>query len=271
MSQLSKIQHSMMWAHLQELYDTRELLFTWARRDFRVRYSQSVLGAAWAILQPLSLMVIFSIIFSIFLKVPTDDTPYPIFVYVALLPWTFFSGALSLAIPSLVNNMNLVSKIYFPREILPLSSILVGLIDFLIACSIFVVMILVFGVRVGPAVLFTPLILAIQILLMFGISLGASAVNVFFRDIRFIIPLTLQLWMYISPVIYPVSVIHEWLRQFYLLNPMAVIIDSYRRAILHNQAPDWMWLGYATLVTLVVVLGAYRYFKQVEKEFADLI
>jgi len=260
-----------MFAHLKELYETRELLLTWTRRDFRVRYSQSVLGAAWAILQPLALMVIFSLIFSVFLKVPTDGIPYPIFAYSALLPWTLFSNSLSFAIPSLVNNMNLVSKIYFPREILPLSAILVGLADFLIASSIFIVMLVVYRVDVGWAVLLVPVVLAVQILLMFGISLLAAAVNVFYRDIRFIIPLTLQLWMYVSPVIYPVSAIPEWLRPFYFLNPMAAILDAYRRVLLLKQMPDWGSLGLATLISLLLTVLAYRYFKHAEREFADLI
>lgn len=260
-----------MFAHLKELYETRELLLTWTRRDFRVRYSQSVLGAAWAILQPLALMVIFSLIFSVFLKVPTDGIPYPIFAYAALLPWTLFSNSLSFAIPSLVNNMNLVSKIYFPREILPLSAILVGLADFLIASSIFIVMLVVYRVAVGWAVLLVPVVLAVQILLMFGISLLAAAVNVFYRDIRFIIPLALQLWMYVSPVIYPVSAIPERLRPFYFLNPMAAILDAYRRVLLLKQMPDWGSLGLATLISLLLTVLAYRYFKRAEREFADLI
>ena len=260
-----------MITQLKELYETRELLLTWTRRDFRVRYSQSVLGAAWAILQPLALMVIFSLIFSVFLKVPTDGIPYPIFAYSALLPWTLFSNSLSFAIPSLVNNMNLVSKIYFPREILPLSAILVGLADFLIASSIFIVMLVVYRVDVGWVVLLIPVVLAVQILLMFGIGLLAAAVNVFYRDIRFIIPLSLQLWMYVSPVIYPVSAIPERWRPFYFLNPMAAILDAYRRVLLLKQMPDWGPLGLAALISLLLTVLAYRYFKRAERQFADLI
>jgi lipopolysaccharide transport system permease protein len=249
----------------------RELLFTWAMRDFKVRYSQSVLGAAWAILQPLSLMVIFSVIFSVFIKVPTDGVPYPVFAYTALLPWTFFANSLSFAIPSLVNNMNLVSRIYFPREILPLSAILVSFIDFLIAYSIFVIMLLVYRVQVGPAILLVPLVLLIQIVLTFGISLLAAAVNVFFRDIRFVIPLALQIWMYLSPIIYPVNLVPARFRPIYFLNPMAVLIDTYRRIVLLNQSPDWPYLCLATLLSGLLITFAYRYFKRAEREFADLI
>ena len=240
-------------------------------RDFKVRYSQSALGAAWAILQPLSLMVVYSVIFSVFIKVPTDGIPYPIFAYTALLPWGLFSNSLSFAIPSLVNNMNLVSKIHFPREILPLSAILVGLVDFLIASSIFVFMLLIYRISIGPAILLVPLVLTIQVILIFGISLLASAINVFYRDVRFVIPLALQIWMYLSPIIYPSNLVPERLRPIYFLNPMAVLIDTYRRTILLNQMPNWPYLGLAALLSSLLTIFAYRYFKRAEREFADLI
>jgi lipopolysaccharide transport system permease protein len=260
-----------MSAYVTELMQARELLFTWAMRDFKVRYSQSVLGAAWAILQPLSLMVIFSVIFSVFIKVPTDGVPYPVFAYTALLPWTFFANSLSLAIPSLVTNMNLVSKIYFPREVLPLSAIMVGFVDFLTASSIFMLMLLFYRIPIGLAILLVPLVLLIQVILTFGISLLASAIMVFYRDVRFVIPLALQIWMYLSPIIYPVNLVPARFRPIYFLNPMAVLIDTYRRIILFNQMPDWLYLGLATLVSVSLTIFAYRYFKRAEREFADLI
>lgn len=260
-----------MTANLSELVEARELLYTWTLRDFKVRYSQSVLGAAWAILQPLSLMLIFSVVFSLFLKVPTDGIPYPVFAYTALLPWTFFANSLSLAIPSLVTNMNLVGKIYFPREILPLSAILVSFIDFLIASSIFVLMLIYYRIPVGPTILFVPLVLLIQIILTFGISLLASATMVFYRDVRFVIPLAIQIWMYLSPIIYPVAVVPERFRALYFLNPMAVLIDTYRRVILFNQMPDWPYLGLTTILSSLLIIITYQYFKRAEREFADLI
>ena len=260
-----------MSAYLTELVGARELLFTWAMRDFKVRYSQSILGAAWAILQPLSLMVVYSVIFSVFIRVPTDGIPYPVFAYTAVLPWSFFANSLNFAIPSLVSNMNLVSKIHFPREILPLSAIMVCMVDFLIASSIFVLMLLFYRVAVGPAILLVPLVLLIQVILTFGISLLASAGNVFFRDVRFVIPLALQIWMYLTPIIYPVNLVPERFRPFYLLNPMAVLIDTYRRTILFNQMPDWPYLGLAALVSVSLTIVTYRYFKRAEREFADAI
>jgi lipopolysaccharide transport system permease protein len=260
-----------MLAYLTELVGARELLFTWTMRDFKVRYSQSILGAAWAVLQPLSLMVIFSVIFSVFVKVPTEGMPYPVFAYTALLPWTLFANSLNSAIPSLVSNMNLVSKIYFPRETLPLSAIIVSFIDFLIGISILVLLMVVYRVSVGPTVLLVPLILLIQMTLTFGISLAGAAMNVFYRDIRFVIPLTLQIWMYLSPVFYSVSVVPERLRPIYFLNPMATLINSYRRVVLLNQAPNWPYLGLAAVVACSLTLLAYRYFKRAEMKFADLI
>ena len=256
---------------LAELAQSHELLFTWTVRDFKVRYQQSVLGAAWAILQPLSLMLVFSVIFSVFVKVPTDGVPYPIFAYTALLPWTLLANSLSFAIPSLVANLNLVSKIYFPKEVLPLSAILVSLLDFLIAASIFVLMLLYYRLTVGPTLLLVPVLLVIQLVFMFGVSLLGSALIVFYRDVRFVIPLGLQLWMYASPVIYPVTVVPAWLRPLYFLNPMAVLIDSYRRVVLLRQMPDWPYLGLAALVSLLVAVVGYVYFKHAEREFADVI
>jgi len=264
-------QNGDMLTYLKELFAARELFYTWARREFRVRYSQSFLGAAWAILQPLALMVVYSLIFSVFIRVPTDGMPYPIFAYAALLPWTFFANSLTFAIPSLVNNMNLVSKIYFPREILPLAAIVVCFIDFLIAGSLFVVMMFIYRIPVGPSLLLMPLILLVQVILTFGVSLVASAVNVFYRDVRFVVPLALQVWMYLSPVIHPVSQIPERYRSLYLLNPMAALVDSYRRITLFREWPDWPHLGLAALVSVLVAVLAYGYFKRAESQFADLI
>ncbi len=208
------LEHENKPSALKELYEARELLSTWTRREFRVRYSQSLLGAAWAVLQPVALMFIFSLVFGLILKVPTDGVPYPVFSFTASLPWTFFASSLTFAIPTLVNNMGLVSKIYFPREILPLSATLVCLIDFAIGALMFIPLLLFYQVHIGPAILLLPVLIIIQVIFSYGISLFASAVNVFFRDVRFIIPLALQIWMYISPVIYSANQIPEHLRSF---------------------------------------------------------
>lgn len=257
--------------HLVELYKARELLYSWTFREFRVRYSQSVIGAAWAVLQPLVLMLIFSVVFSLVLGIDTGGIPYPIFSYVGTLPWTLFATSITFAVPSLVSNMNLVSKIYFPREVLPLSSILVALVDFVIAAALLIPMLLLYHIPLTWMVLFVPLILLVQTILTTGISLFASAVNVFYRDVRFVVPLALQVWMYLSPVIYPASNVPEQWRTLYFLNPMAAIIDSYRRVILMGQMPDWPYLGLSAAVSLATLVLGYRYFKRAERQFADLI
>ena len=256
---------------LSGLFAYRELLINWTLRMIKVRYKQSLLGMAWAILQPLSLTMIFTVVFTFFARIPTEGIPYPIFAYAALVPWTFFANALSFAVPSLVSNMDLLTKIYFPREIFPLASILASCFDFMVASVIFVGMMFYYSVSPNHLFLLVPLIFAVQTALTVRIALFASAINVFYRDIRFVIPLAMQLWMYASPVIYPVSAVPEKWRPLYLLNPMAPIIDSYRRVILQGQMPNWHYLGLAALISVVLLISAYQYFKRVEMEFADII
>jgi len=260
-----------MLTHLRELADAHELLYSWTLRDFKVRYSQSLLGAAWAILQPLSLMIVFSLIFTLFIRVPTDGVPYPVFAYTALLVWTFFANSLSMAMPSLVNNINLVSKIYFPREILPIAANLVSMIDFVIAALTLALLMMIYKIAIGWAIVFLPLLIIIQVVFTLGVSLAISAINVFYRDVRFVIPLALQIWMYLSPVIYPASLVPERLQPLYFLNPMATLIESYRRVIFFNQPPDWLYLGITTVITIAVTIVSYHYFKRAERLFADLI
>ena len=260
-----------MLSHFRELLRYRELLLAWTRREIKVRYKQSVLGVAWAILQPFSMMVIFTVIFSFFVKIPTDGVPYPIFAYSALLPWTFFASSLSFAVPSLVNNMNLVTKIYFPREIFPLAAIIASFVDFLVASVIFIGMMIFYRVPLSLTLLLVPLIVLIQIILTVGVVLFASALNVFYRDVRFVIPLGVQLWMYATPIIYPLSLVPERLKPFYMLNPMVGVIDSYRKVILSGQWPDFSSLGLAAAISVALFLGAYWYFKNAEMEFADVI
>lgn len=260
-----------MITHLKTLYKFRELLWMWTVRDIKVRYKQSVLGAAWAILQPLSLTAIFTVVFSHLARVPTDGIPYPVFAYTALLPWTLLSTAISFAAPSLVNNMQLVTKIYFPKEILPLASVGVAVVDFAVAILVFVGMMLLYQVPLRSTFLWVILILAIQIALMVGVSLLAASVNVFYRDIRFVVPLALQLWLYASPVIYPASLVPGQFRLLYMVNPMAGLIESYRRTLLQGQAPVGIELILAGAVSLLLCTLGYLYFKRVEPEFADII
>jgi lipopolysaccharide transport system permease protein len=256
---------------LTELLQYRDLLWLWTLREVQVRYKQSLLGVAWAILQPLALTVIFTVVFSRLVKVDTGDIPYPIFAYVALVPWTFFATSLSFGIASLVNNMNLVTKIYFPREILPLASIGAALLDFLIAALIVGGMMIAYRVPVGVNALWVLPLLGVQITLSVGVVLIGAAVLVFFRDMRFVIPLLVQVWMYASPIIYPVDLVPERLQNLYFLNPMAGVIDGYRRALLLNQPPRLDALALGLAVSAVLLALGYWFFKRSEPLFADLI
>lgn len=258
-------------ANLRLLWRYRELLYSWTRRDIQVRYKQSVLGAAWAFLQPLSLMAAFSLIFTLVIEMPTDGVPYPLFSYCALLPWTFFSTAISFGAASLTNNMNLVTKVYFPREILPLGSIGAAFVDFLVASTIFAGLMVIYRQPVSWTVIWVPVLLAIQIMLMTGVILLTSALMVFYRDFRFVVPLGVQLWMYASPIIYPMNLIPEKLMPVYLLNPMAGLIDAYRRVLLFGQNPDPYALGVSLVISLALFIFGYLYFKKSEWQFADLI
>jgi lipopolysaccharide transport system permease protein len=260
-----------MLADLRILFHYRELLWMWILREIRVRYKQSILGAAWAILQPLSMMIIFTLVFSLLAKVPTDGIPYPIFSYSAVLPWTFFATSISLGVPSLVNNLNLVTKTYFPREILPLGAIGAGFLDLVIASTIFLIMFLIYRMPLTWALLWLPLILALQVMLMIGVALLGAAVNVLYRDVRFVVPLGLQLWLYASPVIYSVSLVPENLRPLYMLNPMAGIIDAYRQVLLYGEPPNGLYLGLSAAVAVVMFVAGYWVFKRLEVIFADII
>jgi lipopolysaccharide transport system permease protein len=257
--------------HIRTLFSYRYLLWMWTLREIKVRYKQSVLGGAWAVLQPLSLAIIFTVVFSLFARVPTDGVPYPIFSYTALVPWMFLATAISFAVPSLVNNMNLVTKAHFPREVLPIGVIAAALVDFCIASVIFVFMMIIFGMPFYWTLAWVPFLVFTQIILILGVTLLGSATNVFFRDIRFIIPLGIQVWLYASPVIYPVSLVPEQFRTLYMLNPMAGLIDSYRRVVLHGLHPVPQYLGMAFVISMVLSIGAFQVFKRVERQFADII
>jgi len=260
-----------MIQYLRELHHYRDLLLLWILRDIKVRYKQSILGVGWAVIQPLSSMVIFTVIFSSIAHVPSDGLPYPLFSYSALLPWTLLSTSLTVAVPSLVNNMNLITKSPFPREILPISAVLASLADFSVATIVFAGMMIYYHVTVNLSLVVAPLILIVQLALILGVTMWASALNVFYRDIRFVIPLATQLWMYMTPIIYPLSMVPEGFRGLYVLNPMAGIVDSYRCTILLAEYPNWLYLGISTGISLLVFISGYYSFKKSEPHFADLI
>lgn len=257
--------------NLASLYRYRDLLWLWTRREVQVRYKQSLLGVAWAVLQPLLLTLVFTLVFSHLMQVNTDDIPYPVFSYVAMAPWTFFASSLSFGIASLVNNMNLVTKIYFPREILPLASIGSAFVDFLISLVILVGLLLFYRIPLTWMSLWVIPLILLQVLLTTALVLLGSASLVFFRDVRFVIPLLTQLWMYATPVIYPASLVPERWHKLYFLNPMAGIIDGYRRVLLAGQPPQSTAFLSAILITFVLLIIGYWFFKRSEPVFADLI
>lgn len=259
-------------AHLRELFKHGELLYLVTQRELKVRYKQSVLGVLWAVLQPFSLMLVFSLFFGHFNRLPSEGLPYPLFSYPALLPWTFFSTALSFAIPSLIQNSNLITKIYFPREIVPLASVFAAFVDFLIASLIFVGMLFFYHVSPTWNLLYVLPLLTVQVLFTIGVCLLLSAFTVLYRDVRHTLPLVIQIWMFVTPVLYPASSVPERWRSLYMsLNPMAAIIDGYRRCIVKGLAPELNYLALAAGVSLLLVWLGYKYFKHLEREFADIV
>lgn len=253
------------------LFKAKDLLFAWTGRNIRGRYQQSALGWLWAIVQPVGTVAIFSIIFTQFVPVNTDEVPYVLFSYVAMVPWTFMGASLSDMIPSIVFNMDLVKKIYFPREILPLAAMLARMMDFGVASILLVILLFVFQATFFPlGLLYIPVILAIQVILILGIGLAGAAMNVFFRDVQSLLVLGLQIWFYASPVIYPITLVPERFRALYYLNPMAGIITAYRDVLIYGQLPG-PYLIEAALVSSVLFIFGYWFFKKVEFRFADII
>jgi lipopolysaccharide transport system permease protein len=256
---------------LGELWRYRELLYFLAWRDIKVRYKQTVIGAGWAILQPFLTMVVFSIIFGGLLKVPSDGVPYPVFSYAALLPWNFFAGALTRSGNSLVADANLISKIYFPRLILPFSAVLSLILDFAVAFIILLIMMLFYGIVPGIAVLTLPLFLLLALMTALACGIWLSAVNIKYRDVAYVIPFLAQFWLFVTPVAYPSTIIPQTWHVFYGLNPMAGVVEGFRWALLGQANLPWHVVLVSALVVLALLIGGLFYFRKTEHEFADII
>jgi lipopolysaccharide transport system permease protein len=256
---------------LMNFLHSKDLLWEWTSRNIRARYQQSVLGWLWAVIQPAAQVAIFSIVFTLLVRVDTGKVPYVLFSYVAVVPWTLFAMSLPDMTNSLVDNMTLVTKIYFPRETLPIAALLARLFDFAVA-TVFVVLLLgYFRMQVVPwGLLYLPVILCVELMLILGIGLLSSAMNVFFRDVRSLLALGLQLWFYASPVIYPATSVPDWLRPYYFLNPMAGVITAFRDVLLDGRLPG-PYLWQAAIVSLFVFVVGYWLFKRVEFLFADIV
>lgn len=256
---------------LRGLWQYRDLFYTLSVHRIKVRYKQSILGLAWAILQPLSLMLIYTVIFSKIAKVPSEGAPYAVFAYAALLPWTFFSSALTNATSGLVNHTQLVTKVYFAREILPLTYVSAALFDFCVASTFLIALFFYYGVSLTIYALWAIPILVLLTMLATAFSLVFSVIQVRFRDVGVAMPLLLQLWMFAVPVVYPLSAVPERLRSFYALNPLVGVIENFRRVMLQGIPPDLYSLGISVLVAAVLLPAAYLYFKRVEATMADII
>ena len=261
------------WAalELRELWLYRELLFFLAWRDIKLRYKQTALGAAWAILQPLLTMVIFSVIFGQLAKLPSDGIPYPIFTYAALLPWQLFSFALTNSSNSLINSQNLISKVYFPRLIIPLASTLAGLMDFAIAFLVLLGLMVYYHIMPTMAILYLPLFLILALLSALAVGVWLSALSVEYRDVRYIVPFLTQFWMYATPIAYASSLIPENWRLLYGVNPMTGVVEGFRWALLGIQTSGGSMILVSAAVVVVMFISGLYYFRRMENNFADVI
>lgn len=239
-------------------------------RDVKVRYKQTVLGASWAVIQPVFTMLIFTLFFGRLAGIPSDNVPYPLFVYAGLVLWTFFSNALTNSGNSLVGNQNLVTKVYFPRIIIPGATVGAGLVDLAIAFAVLIALMGYYGVGLTWNILLVPIAIALTTLLALGVGMWTSALNVKYRDIRFALPFVIQLWMFLSPIIYPPSFVPERYRWILVLNPLTGIIDSFRAA-LFGHAINWVSLAISTAITLAMLVYAAYMFKRMERTFADIV
>ncbi len=268
---IHRIEPSRGWVSLKldELWEYRELLYFLTWRDIKVRYKQTALGVAWAILQPFLTMVVFTFIRSL-AKIPSDGLPYPVFCFAALVPWTFFANGLTQSSNSLVGSANLITKVYFPRLTIPLATVLSGVIDVLLAFGLLLLMMVYYGVRPSWQIVYLPLFLLLALITSLGVGLWLSALNVQYRDVRYIVPFLAQFWMLATPIAYPSSLIQEPWRTVFGLNPMAGVVEGFRWALLGRGAPGKL-LIVSSLVSILALIGGAFYFRKMEKTFADLV
>ena len=255
---------------LHELWNYRELLYSFTWRDVKIRYKQTALGFLWAIIQPLFMMLIFTVFFGRLAKIPSDGIPYPLFVLAALLPWTLFAEGITRSTSSMITNANIMTKVYFPRLIMPFSGILSPLVDFVFSFMILVVMMALYGFIPTLNIVFLPLFILLALATSLGIGLWLSALNVQYRDFQYTIPFLIQLGLFASPVVYPASLVPESVRFLYGLNPMAGVIEGFRWALLGTEMPGAMILVSVGMVALLLVSGAF-YFRKMEQYYADVV
>jgi lipopolysaccharide transport system permease protein len=272
-SSVTIIKPSYGWSalNLHDLWTYRELILFLTWRDLKVRYKQTLFGASWAILQPFLTMVVFSIFFGNLAEIPSDGVPYPIFSFTALLPWTLFSKALQDASKSLVASSHMITKIYFPRMILPLSAVLAGLVDFFIAFAVLIGMMFYFGIMPTANVWMLPLFLLLALITAIGVGLWLSALNVLYRDIGYVIPFLTQFWMFITPIAYPSSMVPEKWQAIYAINPMAGVVDGFRWALMGTGQPPGLMILVSSLVAVVLLISGMFFFRRMERLFSDMV
>jgi len=257
--------------NLRDLWEYRELLYFLTWRDIKVRYKQTVLGAAWAIIQPFFTMVVFSLFFGKLAKMPSDDIPYPIFSYAALVPWTFFANGLSQSSTSLVASANLIKKVYFPRLVVPFSAVISGGVDFVLAFVVLLGMMLFYGIVPTAVVVWLPLLLLLALVTSLGVGLWLTAMNVQFRDVRYAVPFLVQAWMFATPIAYPSSLLDEPWRTLYGVNPMAGVVEGFRWALLGTETAPGPIILVSALVAVGLLISGTFYFRRMEKTFADVV
>jgi lipopolysaccharide transport system permease protein len=253
-----------------EMWHFRELLYFLTWRDIKIRYKQTVLGFVWAVLQPFMTMIVFSLFFGKLAKMPSEGVPYPIFNFTALLPWQFFEGSINTSTSSLVANANMITKVYFPRLFIPVSAIVSGLVDFAIAFIVLIGMMFFYHIAPNLGVLLLPLFLLLAMITAMGVSLWMSALNVKYRDVRYVVPFLMRFWFFATPIAYPSNLLNEPWRTLYGLNPMVGVVEGFRWALLGTQPPEAM-LFLSILISLTLLISGLIYFNRTEKTFADII
>lgn len=256
---------------LKEIWRYRELLYFFAWRDVKVRYKQTLIGVAWAVIQPFFTMVIFSLFFGKLAKIPSNGIPYPIFYYSALLPWTYFANSLTNATDVMVQNQRVITKVYFPRLILPIAAVLPGLVDFGIAFTILIGMMFFYGMKPTLAILTLPAFLLIALLTALSVGVWLSGLNAIFRDVRYAVPFLIQLWLFASPVAYPTSIVPEKWRAIYSLNPMAGVIEGFRWAVVGKGSPPTLTLLISLGAVIVLLIGGMYFFRRIESYAVDMV
>ena len=269
--QSDKTLGAMRFQWISEFWHYRELLYFLAWREVKVRYKQAALGAAWAIIQPLFTMIIFTLFFGRLAGLPSEDIPYPLFSFCALVPWTYFAGTLGLAGNSLVSNANLVTKVYFPRVLLPAATVISGMLDFLIGSLFLVLMMFYYHIKPGWPLVFVPMFVLNMMLLALGISMLLAAFNVRYRDVKYALPFIIQIWLFVTPIIYPVTFLPARYQRVLAFNPMAGIVEGLRACLFSTHPMPWKLVGISWSVTVVLLILGAVYFRRTEKTFADIV